>query len=254
MVKRDELRRMAARRKLNLGFVEKEYVLDLVLRSISAHEELRQTLVLKGGTALHTFHVAARLSLDLDFTASRPIPIDELRPAVEVAEIDAVVAEYKLFHDALTITRLRYLGPLSYVNSIKLDISFREPVLLAPVKMLAKSPYGDAYPVHVMQVAEIAAEKLRALAMRQAPRDVYDLWIIVGNNLAEASQVAQLVPRKLRVVGIDLDRVGIDRHLSAVAAVWTTDLAGLMAEVPPYPEVRQVLDPWLQELLDAVDS
>ena len=51
MVSRDELRRMAARRKLNLGLLEKEYVLDLVLRSLSAHEELRQVLVLKGGTA-----------------------------------------------------------------------------------------------------------------------------------------------------------------------------------------------------------
>lgn len=109
MVKRDELRRMAAWRKLNLGFVEKEYVLDLVLRSISAYEELRQTLVLKGGTALHKFHVAARLSLDLDFTASRPITIDGLRLAVEVAGIHVVVAEYKLFHDALTITRACYL-------------------------------------------------------------------------------------------------------------------------------------------------
>lgn len=49
---RDELRRMAARRRLNLGSLEKEYVLDLVLRSLSAHETLRQVLVLKGSTAL----------------------------------------------------------------------------------------------------------------------------------------------------------------------------------------------------------
>jgi len=254
MVSRDELRRMAARRKLNLGFVEKEYILDLVLRSISAHEELRQALVLKGGTALHKFHATTRLSLDLDFTASRPVTIDELRPAVEVAEIDAVVAEFKLFHDALTITRLRYLGPLSYVNSIKLDISFREPVLLTAIQMLAESPYGDGYPVRVMQVAEIAAEKLRAFSMRQAPRDVYDLWVIAQRDLAKVSAVAQLLPHKLSVVGIDLDQASVVRHLAAVESIWTTDLAGLMADIPPYPEVRQVLDPWLQEILDAASS
>lgn len=40
-------------------------------------EELRQILVLKGGTALHKFHAATRLSLDLDFTASRPVTIDD---------------------------------------------------------------------------------------------------------------------------------------------------------------------------------
>lgn len=47
MVSRDDLRRMAARRKLNLGLLEKEYVLDLVLRSLSDHDQLRQVLVLK---------------------------------------------------------------------------------------------------------------------------------------------------------------------------------------------------------------
>lgn len=70
--------------------------------------------------------------------------------------------------------------------------------------MLAKSPYGDAYPVHVMQVAEIAAEKLRALAMRQAPRDVYDLWIIVGNNLAEASQWSACAAANCALLGLIL--------------------------------------------------
>lgn len=110
MVSRDELRRMAARRKLNLGLLEKEYVLDLVLRSLSAHEELRQVLVLKGGTALHKFYVGTRLSLDLDFTAIRPVTVEELRPAIEVADIGAVIAEHRAFHDALTVSRLRYWG------------------------------------------------------------------------------------------------------------------------------------------------
>jgi len=251
MISRDELRRMAARRKLNLGFLEKEYVLDLVLRSISADDELHQALVLKGGTALHKFYAAGRLSLDLDFTANRPVTIDELRPSVEVAEIDAVIAEHRTFHDALTITRLRYLGPLRYANSIKLDVSFREPVLLSPVDLAAESAFGDPFSVRVMQVAEIAAEKLRALSMRQTPRDVYDLWVIATRHLAAIPQIAQLTPHKLQAVGIAFDPTSIADHLAAVERVWKTDLAGLMVNVPEYSEVRQRLDPWLQEIFDA---
>jgi predicted nucleotidyltransferase component of viral defense system len=116
---RDELRRMAARRRLNLGSLEKEYVLDLVLRSLSGHEELRQVLVLKGGTALNRFYLGARLSLDLDFTTTRPMTLAEVRPALEIAEIGATIAEYQAFHDALTVSRLRYVGPLEHANSVR---------------------------------------------------------------------------------------------------------------------------------------
>ena len=243
---------MAARRKLNLGLLEKEYVLDLVLRSLSAHEELRQVLVLKGGTALHKFYVGTRLSLDLDFTAIRPVTVEELRPAIEVADIGAVIAEHRAFHDALTVGRLRYFGPLRYANSIKLDFSFREPVLLPPSDLMAASPYGTPFPVRVMQVTEIAAEKLRALSMRQAPRDVYDLWVIATRHLATASETAQLALRKLQTVGLALDPVAIAGHMAAVEQTWETDLAPLMGDVPEYSRVRNVLDPWLHELFDQI--
>lgn len=252
MVSRDDLRRMAARRKLNLGLLEKEYVLDLVLRSLSAHDELRQVLVLKGGTALHKFHIGARLSLDLDFTADRPVTIEELRPAIEVTDIGAVVAEHRAFHDALTISRLRYLGPLGYANSIKVDFSFREPVLLPPSDLMAASPYGVPFPVRVMQVTEIAAEKLRALSMRQAPRDAYDLWIIAVHRLTTTSQVARLVPRKLQTAGLALDPFAIVRHLATVEQTWETDLSPLMGNVPVYSEVKKILISWLQDLFDQI--
>jgi uncharacterized protein len=122
ILSRDELRRMAARRRLNLGSLEKEYVLDLVLRSLSAHETLRQVLVLKGGTALHRFYLGTRLSLDLDFTTTRPVTLDEVRPALEIAELSATLAEFQAFHGALTISRLRYVGPLGHPNSVKVTL------------------------------------------------------------------------------------------------------------------------------------
>ena len=163
-----------------------------------------------------------------------------------------MIAEHRVFHDALTVSRLRYFGPLRYVNSIKLDFSFREPVLLLPSELMAASPYGVPFPVRVMQVTEIAAEKLRALSMRHAPRDVYDLWIIATHHLATASQTAPLVPRKLQTVGLALDLVAITGHLTAVEPTWETDLAPLMDDVPEYSQVRNVLDPWLQELFDQI--
>jgi len=251
---RDQLRRMAARRHLGLGVLEKEYILELVLRSISADEVLRQALVLKGGTALHHFYAGARLSLDLDFTATRPVTLDEIRPALELSELQAVIVEHQVFHDALTIKRLRYVGPLSYPNSIKVDLSFREPVLLSPLDLVVESPYGESFVVRMMQPAEIAAEKLRALSTRQAPRDVYDLWVIAARQLVDAQQIAALVPHKLAVVQVVMKPDVVMQHLAAVEPTWRSDLSALMTNVPDFAHVRSVLSPWLTDVFCRVDD
>jgi len=53
MITRRELRRLAARQRVSLGALEKDYVLSTVLRQVYAHQELQDILVLKGGMALH---------------------------------------------------------------------------------------------------------------------------------------------------------------------------------------------------------
>jgi predicted nucleotidyltransferase component of viral defense system len=254
ILSRDQLRRMAARRHLSLGVLEKEYVLELVLRSICEQEELRRVLVLKGGAALYRFYVGARLSLDLDFTAIRPVTLDEVRPALELSELQAVVAEHQVFRDALTIKRLRYVGPLSYPNSIKVDLSFREPVLLPPLDLRAESPYGESFVARVMQPAEIAAEKLRALVTRQVPRDVYDLWVLAVRQLADVQQIAELVPRKLAAVRVVMNPETAMQHLAAVEPVWHSDLGALMATVPDFVQVQSVLIPWLDDLFSRMSN
>ena len=251
---RDTLRRMAARRRLNLGALEKEYVLDLVLRSLSAHETLREILVLKGGTALHRFYLGTRLSLDLDFTATKPVTLDEVQPALEITDVGATIAEYQPFHDALTIRRLRYVGPLGHPNSVKVDFSFREPLLLPPVDLISQAPYGDPFPLRVMQLAEIAAEKIRALSMREATRDVYDLWAIATRQLVDARVVAQLVPHKMETVHLALNLETLERHLGAVEAVWVSELRLLMADVPGFSQVAGALRPWLSAILARVTT
>lgn len=248
ILSRDELRRLAVRRRLNLGALEKEYVLDLLLRSISRREDLRQVLVLKGGTALHRFFVGRRLSLDLDFTASRLVTVDELRSSLEIEELRAFIAEYRVFHDALTISRLKYVGPLNYANSVKIDISFRENVLLPPLDIAASSPYGDDFRFRVMQPTEIAAEKLRAITMRQAPRDVYDLWIIAEQQLADAQGIAALASVKLTTVGLELKPETIVQRIAAVESIWRNDLSLLTADVPEFDRVLAVLLPWLDRV------
>jgi len=78
MITRRELRQQAMRQGVALGALEKDYILTLILRRLYAEEIWRNTLVFKGGTALHKFYLGRRLSLDLDFTAHEPVSLEAI--------------------------------------------------------------------------------------------------------------------------------------------------------------------------------
>jgi len=228
-------------RGVSLGALEKDYVIAVVLRAIYADDNLRQVLVLKGGTALHKLYLGLRLSLDIDFTAHRPVALDELKPAVEVSEISGQIKDHHLFPDALTIRRLGYIGPLDFPNSIKIDVSFREPLLLPPLTQLFTTPYFDPFPVTAMQLEEILAEKLRATLMRGAPRDVYDLWAVLTRRQVDTSVVFELLPRKLATVGMVFDEAMLWDNLTAAGRTWEQELRPLMHETPDFQQVAAEL-------------
>lgn len=103
-----------------------------------------------------------------------------------------------------------------------------------------------------MQMAEIIAEKIRALSMREATRDVYDLWMIATRRLVDARQVAKLVPRKMETVHLALNLETVMGHLAAIEPVWVSELRLLMADVPDFAQVASDLRPWLTAILAGV--
>ena len=61
MVTKAELVSIARKQKLPLGMIEKDFILTLVLREIY-NSQFKNTLVFKGGTALHKLYLHKRLS------------------------------------------------------------------------------------------------------------------------------------------------------------------------------------------------
>ena len=64
MISRLELSRIAEAKHLEIRTAEKDYLLELLLFSLS---DYRRSLVFKGGTALYKFYNLNRFSEDLDF-------------------------------------------------------------------------------------------------------------------------------------------------------------------------------------------
>jgi len=253
MITRRELRQQARRQEVSLGALEKDYILTLVLQHIYAEETWRRALVFKGGSALHKLYLHRRLSLDLDFTAQKPVSLEAIRPALEIPEIQGQVKDVHEFHDALTIDRLGFVGPLQHPNSIKVDVSFRESVQLAPRQAVLSTPYVPSFTVTCMALEEILAEKIRAALMRRTPRDYFDLWLLFQEDDLAFDTLPELVRAKLDTVDHPYNPDRLWGSPDVLKRLWTEDLRQLMRDVPPFDamfrELQNFFGKWMPERL-----
>lgn len=234
MITRRELRQQAMRQGVALGALEKDYILTLVLRHLYAERKWQKALVFKGGTALHKLYLGRRLSLDLDFTAQEVIQLEAIRPVLEIPEIQGRIKDTHEYHDALTIDRLGFVGPLEYPNSIKVDISFRERVQLPPRQMEFATSFGPGFRVTCMALEEILAEKTRATLMRRAPRDYFDLWLMLQRQDISFTIIPDLLRAKLDTVDRPYEPQKLWTEPEVLARLWADDLRQLMNNVPPF--------------------
>jgi len=103
MVTKAELVSIARKQKLPLGMIEKDFVLTLVLREIY-NSRFKNTLVFKGGTALHKLYLHKRLSVDLDFTALGELDIDVFRNILLIKEINSEIRKIRAFENSVSGT------------------------------------------------------------------------------------------------------------------------------------------------------
>ncbi len=240
---------MAAQRHVSLGALEKDYALSTILRRLYVRQEMLDLLILKGGTAIHKLFLHRRLSLDLDFVAYRAVTLPEIQSQLEAPDLQAQVKEYQVFYDALTIHRLRFLGPLGYPNALKVDISFRELPVLPPLTLVLETPYYEPFPVTVMQLEEMTAEKIRAALMRKAPRDYFDLWLLLQEPSLDVTGIPQLVLAKLETVKVAWDPAPLWTGLETLKRAWQADLRELLPQVPDFDTLVQDLRRGLPALL-----
>ncbi len=185
-------------RKLNypLAIAEKDYFLAVVSKIIY-NSPLMDTLVFKGGTALHhTYLPQLRFSEDLDFTSlDSDISLDEVKKVFTPYEFLTVKKDF-VSKATIKIERLLYNGALGQPNSLKVEIDFLQNVVLPAKEMVYKNNYGVKTKVKVMDILEITAEKIRAMSDRVRYRDFYDFTAIVKSLKINIKEVLNLVSRK----------------------------------------------------------
>jgi len=132
MLSKSELMKVAEIKNLSLRNAEKDYLLELILYSLS---DLRSNLIFKGGTALYKFYNLNRFSEDLDFDiVGKRFDVDNLVKralrSLELTGMQRTIHE-KMMHGNEINIRFAVRGPLydgskNSMSRVTLNLSKRE--------------------------------------------------------------------------------------------------------------------------------
>jgi predicted nucleotidyltransferase component of viral defense system len=283
MITRRELEQLRAEWTLDIAVIEKDYLLGWLLAGIAAHPVLGRSWVFKGGTCLRKcYYETFRFSEDLDFTVMPGGPDDpgDLHQAFgEVARWLREESGIELTVDSAAFRRrqnkrgkpttqghIAYRGPNPQptLPKVKLDITADEVLTGGPVLRPIGHPYGDApLPggrVLCYSITELFAEKLRALAERCRPRDLYDVVHmhrhpdLIGRRQAVAAALA----RKCEHAGISvpaLEAIRSSPFRQEIETEWQNMLGHQLPQpLPPFADFWSALDDvfrWLDGTLQA---
>ena len=230
-----------------LHILELDYIQAVVLRGVYARDDL----VFKGGTCLRKLHGLPRFSEDLDFSLASPeVGEAEARATVEAgasmmgrAGMLVEVKDWRSMRGGY-LCRLRYEGPLFTGDdlsrgTLQIEVSRKVPIM-EPVWTSIVSDYVDAgtFLVRGMDPVEMAAEKMRSLRQRRKPRDLLDVWFLLGKGWRPDGA---FLARKLEEVGLEPSTSAREliEGFDITKEEWRADLGILVERVPDLETVRR---------------
>jgi predicted nucleotidyltransferase component of viral defense system len=172
--------------------LEKVYRLADLLKTIYNDEFLTGKLVMKGGTAINFIYFnMPRLSVDVDFNFVSKEPREDMRKSRE--NIDKILTKIftmngyeteKIQPYALLQHNLKYTNTAGNIDRMKIEINFMEriPVFEIVEKKISIFDIPE-FKVRTYRLEELFATKLRALFTRTAPRDMFDIYMLLKSGL-----------------------------------------------------------------------
>lgn len=265
-----ELLQLRAEWQIDVGVIEKDYILGWLLAGIANEPELAETWIFKGGTCLRKcYYETYRFSEDLDFTVidDGPDMPEQLVSAFrrisdwvrDQSGIDLVVEENSFVTrknrrgNPTCQGRIAYRGPQVDPGfpKVKIDVTSDELLVEDPAFRTVVHSYSDA-PLPIEQIrcyslTELFAEKLRALVERCRPRDLYDVVHVHRHPdlVGQAPLVLAALGQKCDFVGIPVpDAAAIESSpfRLEVEQEWANMLGHQLPKpLPPFGEFWQTL-------------
>jgi predicted nucleotidyltransferase component of viral defense system len=261
MIDKSEIGEFAKALTLTPEVVEKDYVLGWILAGINNNNTLEKDWVFKGGTCLKKcFFETYRFSEDLDFTVADWIYENSgIQILKELTEFDVHPDSVKKY----VAGKVRYIGPLGERRGgahakILLDITSRELLTLPSERKQVFHPYTDQPTDGIWTRSycfeEVFAEKIRALAERARPRDLYDVIHLFRREApVDKTQVLETLRKKCAFKEIETPTMlSINNHvkIDELHSQWSHMLKHQLSALPPISSFLEDLEnffDWLYE-------
>jgi len=279
MIDKSEIMTFSKKFGLRANVVEKDYVLGWMLAGIHNHDQIKDDWVFKGGTCLKKCYINTyRFSEDLDFTLVKGAILEEKflvqcfskivewiydATGIEIPENLIRFDVYENHRGGISAQgRISYRGPLQPggdLPRIKLDLTLDEVLVLKPVMKKIDHPYSDLSDeeifINTYAFEEVFAEKIRALAERERPRDLYDVVCLFKQHQLTYKRklIVDVLEKKCIFKGINFPTIAMLKNRDErqeLEAEWKNMLAHQMADLPEFElfwnEIETIME-WLNK-------
>ncbi len=261
MISHQEIKNLAIEWALREDVIEKDYAIGWLLWGIGSEPALNDSWVFKGGTSIRKCYMETwRFTDDIEFAVQPGGPVDPeifgpaidriIRKVRDESGIDflAVPSKYRHFHRFKSVQgRVYYRGPRNAPTAlrIKLDISGSEKAALPTVIRPISHGYGDSLPdpalIRCLALAEVFAEKIRAMSERGWPGDLYDIVLLYRRRYPGLAPdaIKTVLEEKSRVDKIPCPTVGSIQNpyrWDELYHDWGTILGYQVQSPPPFKE------------------
>jgi len=191
MIDRGFIKKMSVKYQTTDFNILREYSQNLFLSRLYLQKD-SDNMLFKGGTALRIIYNSPRFSEDLDFTAVKisKTKIEDIIQNV-LLEIERFGMDVKI--EEFSLTSGGYIcfismGILDERLSIELNISKRVSGAIKGEAALVSNDFVPPYNLIQLPQKELVNEKIKALLERSKPRDFFDLYFMLRNNLLTPEQ------------------------------------------------------------------
>ncbi len=264
--------------------IDKDWILGHLLNAMYSFEEVQKCFIFKGGTCLKKCFIEDyRFSEDLDFTLTdRDFPIEhrtinkwiqtakavsnakfhieEIKPQVS-EEVDQGYEIKIKFWGADHPPNQKPLPSKRWQTSIKIDISYSEQLILSPKHKKIFHPYSDHEAIsawaNTYDHKEIVAEKIRSLAQRNRPRDVYDNWYFsTWINSDDYPLIKKTLDQKAKYKHIEINGLELfvnDDKKEKNNRAWTSSLGHQIDQdrLPGFNEAYTQMTAFIENILNS---
>ncbi|PIV63598.1 MAG: hypothetical protein CO162_02580 [bacterium (Candidatus Ratteibacteria) CG_4_9_14_3_um_filter_41_21] len=247
MLTRKQIETLAKRFGVGLSVQERDYIQYVFLYLLFKNS---QDFYFKGGTCLKVVYGLPRYSEDLDFNsnlAGEDIYKRLKRAADELKTfgIEGIMKEEKFlrfgFTFDLSFGGIRYNGRDRTKNKIRVDVSMRKEKVKREEKIIyPRDLYPDipTFSLTCLSLEDIFTEKLRALLVRNKPRDLWDVWFLLERK---KKLDIELINKKLSLYNLKFNRERLRESIEKLEGVWEKDLSALLApgQLPRFKMVKE---------------